>query len=183
MLTHHVERMSEYFESIHRAPSIPWIKCCVSRFTFEFHNRIHNSLTTARIGFYVRARMPCQCDIQILKESFTSHVNFPADRFFRRSPIEPYGPLELSCCDEFLDRYRRSETCDSKQVMTAAVSGSSGLERFLYGGRLLRDAGQCIIFAQYSDDRTAFSVGGDESGRHSCNAPFDFKAFLLGVVC
>ena len=48
--------------------------------------------------------------------------------------------------------------------MTAAVAGGSVDYGFASGDGLLREAGECVEFAEDGDDRLAGAVGGDEAG-------------------
>lgn len=182
VLAHQVDAMREKFEAVQGAAAIPRIDSSVGRTALEIDPDIHQR--RARDGGGARAigGVPGQTHVQIVEQSSTCHIRFPA------KPLLGRGAIIADCAGEFLrrdqlfDGGRRGQTPDAKEVMATSVSGGAGFARFLDCGGILREARQSIVLADNSDQRPTAAIARYEGSRHISHTALHRKSEAFGTI-
>src|SRR6185295_819627 len=181
-LAHPIESGCEEFKSRDRASAVPGIGGGVRGLSFELDDEIYDRLRAIDVGYGLVFRMPRETYIEIVKQTFARHVDLSADGLFSGSAVKANRSFELPGGDHLFDRERGAETRRAEQVMPAAVPRGTGFQSLFHRLRLLRDAGQSVIFAEDSNNRPALPVAGGERGRHPSDSAFYIEALLLGII-
>ena len=141
------------------------------------------SQCTSYPDFVCCLRMPGNREIYIVENTFSRHKCFSGAAFFTRASEEHNRAFFFIFLKIFFHCYRSSDGADAEKVVTAAVTCSSRNQFFsLSAACYLAEAGECIKFAQETNDRFSMAKGACKCSRDIGNVLFNFKSFFFQKI-
>ena len=113
-----------------------------------------------KAGFLVygqkRRGVPADCDVNVIEQAFAHHVGFRRAALFGGTAVVSHGGVDVVCFDPVFQRGGREHGCCAKHVVAAAVAVRPFGDRVWFNlARVLRQAWQCVVFAEDRDDWAA----------------------------
>jgi len=113
------------------------------------------------------AGMPGEHGVDIGEQAGVKQVDFPAAALFGGRAVIADGAFEAARLHLLFNSDGGERGRGAQQVVAAAMSRSSRVDRREHGGILLRKAGQRVELAHQTDDGLAAAEGRGEGGGHA----------------
>ena len=166
VLPHHVHHVIEHLHGVQGGSARLGGAGSMGRLAGEGELHLDIGQAGGPVHGVPRIRMPVQHRVQPFENTFPHHVGLSAAAFLRRASEQFHRPGETRRSQPLGHRNGTGHRAGSQQIVPAGVPRGARNQHFLIRHRILRHAGDGVIFRHHADYRRTASVGSDKSRRN-----------------